>query len=89
MACTLSVTCPFCEQTGMCAGTNAGRVWRGSAIRSSSAVTCTQMADWALTVTRSPACAVAPGASITGLGRTDVSWAAALPIGPRTYGVSR
>ena len=72
----------------MCTGTNAGRSWRGSATRSSSAVTCAQLAG-RCTVTRSSACAVAPGASITGFGRTEVSRTAALPIWPPVAGLSR
>ncbi len=50
--------------------------------RSSAAVTCAHAVGWKVSVlvTRSTECAVCPGASVTGCGRTEASWAAALPI---------
>ena len=49
---------------------------------SSGAVTCAHAVGWKrpVPVMRSTECAVAPGSSITGCGRTEVSSTAALPI---------
>jgi hypothetical protein len=66
----------------MCAGTSEGRACRGSVIRSSPAVTSAQPAGSVSPATRSTACAVAPGSSMTGFGRTEVSRIAVPPIGP-------
>ena len=84
MAWMLSETEPLVEHTGMCAGTNSARPWLGSVTRSSSAVTRVQAAGRVLAVstTRSTACAVAPGASMTGFGRTERSRTAGPPICP-------